>query len=136
MVKGISPEPIVLPGGAQALQTRSFLSSLMGRPVSANGQRLFPVIPGLSRKAEERGGKEEGKKPSRERPCAPCLRDGGWLLGWEDAAGSTPDLDDAEASAGTAPGAVQHAQSQAAVPGHGNVVPARFGELPPCRAEE
>lgn len=100
MVKGISPASIVLPGGAQALNTRSFLSSLMGRAASANGQPLFPVIPGLSRKAKERSCKEEGKKPSRERPYAPCLRDEAWLLGWEDAAGFTPDLDDAEPSPG------------------------------------
>lgn len=96
MVKGI-----VLPGGAQALKMRSFLSSLVGRAASANGQHLFPVTPGLSRKAKERSGKEEGKKPSRERPYAPCLRDEGWLLRWEDAAGFTPDLDDdAELSPG------------------------------------
>lgn len=88
MVKGESPESIVLSGGAQALQMRSFLSSLM----SSNGEHLFPVIPGLSRKAKERSGEEEGKKPSTERPYAPCLRDEAWLLGWEDAAGFTPDL--------------------------------------------
>lgn len=114
----------------------------MGRAVNTNGQHLLPVTPGLSRdrKAEERSGKEEGKKQNGERPYAPCLRNEAWLLGREDAAGLTPDpglsylassaeLDDAEPtsvsspgntvilSAGTALPALQHGESCALVPG-------------------
>lgn len=141
MVKGVSPESIVLPGGAQALKMRSFLSSLLGRAVSANGQHLFPVIPGLSRKARERSGKEEGKKPSRERPYAPCLRD----EAWEDAAGFTPDLDDAEPSPGNIVIQGRNSPSRCAARPRaavllcqeiGNGVPRSFGGLPMLREEE